>query len=431
MINKLIIKINNSIWIYPILYTIISLLGAIIIFLIDNNYFFEIDKYLPNIFFTSTSLARNILGIIAGSLITMTTFTFSTTMVVLTMYSSQYSPRTIENFLKNKNTMKVFGIFMGGFVYSIVSLLFIRESSASQTVVSASIGVIYSIISLVYFSIFINDVGSFVQANNLIDRLYNESINRINEYKKFVEKGKIQRKIQLDKCIFIKHLRSKESGYIQLVDYNKIYKLTDELSCIVIFEKVIGQFVSKGSIIFSVYILNDNNNKNLNENIDKFLNTITLGIQKTESQDFNFSFQKITEVALRAISPGINDPNTAIHCIRILGVLLSMISDLDNGYIVIENSKKENLAIFEAIDFEKELYFCFSQIIHYGKNDPSVILTLFKALRFAMENATNQNKELILYFSEYIWGKCTIKDKKNIDYKILEKEKSELYTFKS
>lgn len=85
-----------------------------IIILIDNGTL-PIQQYIPNIFFTSVDLAKQILGTLAGALLTITTFTFSTILIVLTMYSSQFSPRVVDNFLTNKITMKVLGLFVGVF----------------------------------------------------------------------------------------------------------------------------------------------------------------------------------------------------------------------------------------------------------------------------------------------------------------------------
>ncbi|MBG0763400.1 MAG: DUF2254 domain-containing protein, partial [Tissierellales bacterium] len=147
-------KIISSIWFYPAVYGFLSLLGAFFIILIDTRYLSQFHTSIPEILLTTPELARDIHGIIASAFITITTFTFSITMVVLTMYMSQLSPRVVENFLKNKSTMQSFGIFVGGFTYSIVSLLFTRNTSEGYLVISASIGVVYIIVGLIYFLLF-------------------------------------------------------------------------------------------------------------------------------------------------------------------------------------------------------------------------------------------------------------------------------------
>ena len=106
MLQRILLKFRKSVWIYPSIISFISLVGAVLVGMADSGSFLNLPGIVPEFFLTSVDLSKNILGVIAGSLITMTTFTFSTTMVVLTTYSSQFSPRTVENFLSDDDTMK-------------------------------------------------------------------------------------------------------------------------------------------------------------------------------------------------------------------------------------------------------------------------------------------------------------------------------------
>src|SRR6056297_2607915 len=213
-------KVLRSIWFYPAIYGLISLLGAFLIILIDTRYLSEFHNVLPKILLTNTDLARDIHGIIASAFITITTFTFSITMVVLTMYMSQLSPRVVENFLKNKSTMQSFGIFVGGFIYSIVSLLFTRNTTEGYLVVSASIGVVYIAVGLVYFLLFINSVATFIQTTNVIDRLHKESILKIKNYQDTIKNNPIIKEIDKEKYRNNEAIRAVESGYIQKLNYD-------------------------------------------------------------------------------------------------------------------------------------------------------------------------------------------------------------------
>ncbi len=429
MIRKIFSIIKKSIWLYPFIYGVLSLLGAFFIILIDSRYLLDLQSHMPSIFFTSIDLAKMILGIVAASFITITTFTFSTTMVVLTMYMSQFSPRIVENFLTNKNTMQAFGIFIGGFIYSIVSLLFMRDIISEYLVISASIGVIYMIVGLVFFLIFINGVATLIQVNNVIEKLFEDSLKKIEKYKKLIKTGTITNKIKIEKDRQLETVFCRKNGYIQYIHHENILELAKEIQAVIVFEKVVGQFVADDTKLISLYLKKDTE---INETIvEKLLSCIIIGERKTEEQDFSFMIQKIVEVALRAVSPGINDPHTAIHCIRIIGILLRQLSDLENGYIVKKDDEDESImTIFEAFDFEKTLYFTFSQLIHYAKDDVLVIISIFKALRFAMEKASNENKLIIISFSDYVWRKIAPELSEGLDYKILKHEKDEIYLLK-
>ena len=187
LIRKIAYRIKTSIWLYPALYSVGSMLLAIGTAAVDQR-FTGVSVYRAlHVFATTTELAQAVLGIIAAAFITIATFTFSTAMVVLTMYSSQFTPRVVENFLNNQMTMKSFGVFLSGFIYAITSLLLIKESGESRLVIAASVGVLYIIVGLIYFLIFINHVSSQIQASGLIQRLYEEASARIGAYRAFMD----------------------------------------------------------------------------------------------------------------------------------------------------------------------------------------------------------------------------------------------------
>lgn len=177
--KRLINKIRESIWLYPTIYSLLALCLSIGITLIDKSYSFQLSNIYNSLFYTRLPLAQTVLNIVAGAFITIATFTFSTTMVVLTMYSSQFTPRVVENFLNEKTTMKSFGVFLSGFIYAIASILFMKTNGDGNLVIAASVGVIYVIVGLVYFLIFVQSVSNHIQVSDLTLRLYEEALAEI------------------------------------------------------------------------------------------------------------------------------------------------------------------------------------------------------------------------------------------------------------
>lgn len=377
MVQKLYIRLKKSIWLFPTITSIGSLLLAILIRWVDLKQF---DHLIPKILLTDVDLAKDILGIISGAFITITTFTFSTTMIVLTMYTSQLSPRVVENFLNNKNTMKSFGIFMGGFVYAIMSLLFLQSQSENALVVSASIGVVYISVGFVYFMIFINDVAGFIQMSNIIDRLYDASKEKIHAYLDLYENHRLFKEVPTEDYNLIYRIYADNNGYIQLVNYDKLKRIAEEMNLVLVFEKVVGEYVYTNDPLFSLH--SNQLDMYKKENDQAILDAVTLGYQKTEEQDFSYTIQKIVEVGLRAISPGINDPNTAIHCIRIIGSLLGILKHIESGYLFMGAENQRNGLYIEAYDYQKIMQDAFEQFDYYGKNAPKVMGAIDRAKQY-------------------------------------------------
>ena len=401
--KKIINKIKTSIWLYPTIYSIGALILSVGIKILETTYSDEMSLYLSTVFYTKSELAQTVLGIVASAFITIATFTFSTTMVVLTMYSSQFTPRVVENFLNNRVTMKSFGVFLSGFIFAISSLLFTKTSQNENLVISASIGVIYVIVGLVYFLIFIHNVATYVQASHLIQRLQDEAQKKIKEYNDFEEKASILSKEEMIEMVKYKYffdVYAHSDGYIQEINYQKLQKIAQNHNCIICFKKVVGQFISLETKILTIYY----EEKSILDEIDieEINKLILIGNKKTQTQDFSFTIQKIVEIAVKALSPGINDPNTAIHCLNIIGILLRDLSHIEKGYILLKKDDELGHIIYEAYDFEVLLDDAFSQIIFYGQADVSVIVVALKSLRIIKTKASKYNKEIIDNYAKYL-----------------------------
>lgn len=402
MIKRMIFKIENKVWFLPGYYSFLAFLLAIAIAVIDTRYSDLLQESFLSYFMTSVGLAETILATLASSLLTMTTITFSTIMVVLTTYSSQFSPRTLEDFVTDKKTLRVLGVFMGGFIYSISTLFLIKFDDADSFVFSASLGVVLAIICLGFFAYFIHHVSLSIQVNRLIDRLTSDILKLVNKIEtKNNSDVKIQNELidnntDIDEdekaCVY-----SNKIGYIQMIDDLGLLRLAESKNIIIRVEKMIGDFVTTNANIISIW----HNEKPL-EDTDEYLRHISIGKERNMLQDIEFGLQKIVEVALRALSPGINDPNTSIKCINQLGMILTKIgtANIENTYYY---DQEGNLRlIFEDKSYEDLLYKTFYQLRHYSDRDVSVIGAMLDSLILIAEENAKPLKDKVWNFSNYI-----------------------------
>lgn len=390
---------NNTIGIYLGIHTLISLLLAVVVIMIDSKYI-PILEYIPDVFLTSVELAKLILSTLTGALLTMTTFTFSTIIVVLTMYSSDFSPRVVNNFLTDKTTIRVLGMFVGGFFYCILALFFMRKSFSQYLVLSATIAVIYSVLCVIYFVVFIYRVASSIQMTKLISKIYDESCEIIERALKY---RKNQMSVETyDVGIFEsrKDIRAYRSGYLESIEFKDILSILKDVETKLFIEVDIGDFVAQNQKIGTLYY-----NETLLDDaiIDKILKQFSIEEERMAYNDYRFSLEKIIDVALRAISPGINDPNTAIHCINILGVLLSKLGEIKGTYTVIKNDWSKSEVIYEDFNFKEDLYYTFYQLVNYGKGDISVVVAMLNALKIIKQSASSEKESVIEMYGDYIY----------------------------
>ena len=410
---------ENTIWIYLSKYILISIFLSALVIAIDTRTLPILDN-IPSIFLTSVDLAKTILSTLAGALLTITTFTFSTIMVVLTTYSSDFSPRVVNNFLTDKVSMKVLGVFVGGFFYSIITLFFMKSSFSEYLVLSATVGVLYAIFSIIYFVIFIYRVSSSIQATKLIKRVYDESSNIIEDALKYKEKQESLSDYRAEFYRYNQKMDSIENGYLQLMNLDALVSTIKDIDSKLIVHPHIGDFVSINQNIATLYF----NDEGLDESLkDTILNKMTFGDERLSFNDYRFSLQKIVDIALRALSPGINDPNTAIHCINILGVLLGKLSSIKENHTVVKNENSKGIVVYEDFNFSEDLYFTIYQIVHYGKEDISIVISLLETVNKISHIAVEENLETLKEFSQYIYDISIDKFTHRFDKELLKKSK--------
>ncbi|MGM0470876.1 MAG: DUF2254 domain-containing protein [Bacillota bacterium] len=438
-IKKLFHNLKNKIYFIPGYYSIIALLFSTAIIILDNKYTATIHHYLPKYLFTSPDLAKSILSTLSGSLFGMITVSFSTIMVVLTMYSSQFSPRTMQDFLKNKITLKILGVFIAGFIYSILTLLFLKEQPPEVTLLSPLFGVGIGIICLGYFVFFIHHVSNSVHVNKLVTKLKDEIIATIDNLERNTDNNEQIKNIppvDIDQILErdSKQVLANDNGYIKFIYETEISKLANQKDIIIKTEKMIGDYVTENSNLFSIfnYQMNNETEENTEKELEKLrqklLSNIIIDNERSKERDIEFGLLKLTEVALKAMSPGINDPNTAVFCINQLGWVLSRIAiaDIENTYYY--NEEGELRLILENNSFKELLYKTFFQLRHYGSQDVSIAGAILDALLVIAEGTPAEEsskdiKEEVWNFSYYILSGfdkdvLDVEDKKYLNKKI-------------
>ncbi len=408
MLKRLIIHYKESIWFLPSLFVLGAIISAIVITRIDIILQEQFYINFPPFLLTSVELARTILSVIATSLLTMTVTTFSTIMIVFSVYSSQFSPRTLQNFISDRLTQIVLGIFIAGFTYSIVSLLLIREMGPDTVVFSAVFGIGLSLVCIGYFIRFIQYITVAIQVNNLIEELNHEIFDTLKKNIKEIENveknGKVLTGVSKGMLDMQKddpyRILAPKAGHIQLFDLKGLIRLAAENDLIIETIKRVGDYVTVSTPIFIIWNIDDDKEKKekIGSSIKKY---ISIGNYRNTAQDIDFSLQKLEEIALRAISPGINDPNTAILCIRNLGNILSGICNNYTGKLYIYNDDNKLRLVLDNKDFEEILYSTFYKVLNFSRNQISILSSILEAVLIISESKNIKLNKILLSFSQY------------------------------
>ena len=160
---------------------ILTTIALLLITWIFDHQYTGLKEYIPNQFMLSVSVSVDFLSNISGVFLTISIFCFTTIVTVLNKYSSSMSPRMLQRFIDKTGVLRLYGIFVSGFFYSVISILLLQDLDSDQNVVAGSFGIAYSIIAMLGFIIFSKQVIDNIKMSNVIEGVFNDCDKLIDE----------------------------------------------------------------------------------------------------------------------------------------------------------------------------------------------------------------------------------------------------------
>lgn len=324
--------------------------------------------------------ARAMLSTVAGAMITVAGLTFSVTIVALTVASQQFGPRLLRNFMRDTGNQVVLGTFVSTFVYCILILGAIRsvEEDGFVPSVSVSIGVTLALASLGVLIYFIHHVSSSLHASQLIhavgieidasiDRLFPEELG---EQTPAEDPDALPEVAGRDG----EPVYAQANGYLQAIDNQGLMEAAIGLDLLIRMERRPGDPIVRGMRIAHVWpTATPKTERMINE-------TLIVGVQRTPVQDLEFSIDQLVELAVRALSPGVNDPFTATTSVDRLTTSLCTLADRDIPSPVRRDEDGRPRVIAKPWTFAGAIDAAFDQIRQYATTSASVTIRLLEAL---------------------------------------------------
>lgn len=397
-LGKLWDALHSSYWFIPTVMAVLATALAFIMVSLDRTGKAGIDYWW--IYTGGADGARSLLGTVAGSMVSVAATAFSITIVALQLAASNFGPRLLRNFMKDTGNQIVLGTFIGTFIYCLLVLRTIHGEGDgySQFVpqLSVTVGTILAIISIGVLIYFIHHASTIIQASHIIVNVSSEldkTIERLFPQK--IGRGKSEQHVtssipaSFDEEAY--PIPAISSGYLQVIDDEEIMNIACEYNLLMRFETRPGKFVVQGSDLVMVF-----GGERVNAKLVKKINdAFILGQERTEQQDVEFPIDQLVEIALRAISPGINDPFTAIRCIDRIGAGLCHLvkKDFPSPY---RYDNKKLRAIAFGVTFEGLVDSAFNGIRQYARSDASVTIRLLEAIANIATHTSNPKYQVIL-----------------------------------
>jgi uncharacterized membrane protein len=338
-------KLQTSIWFIPVLLCISSLALAFLLYWAER----ELAVALPQLETVTLSVtsARHVLGVIAGSVLSVGGVVFSVTMVALTLTSGQYGPKILRQFFSDRASKISLGMFLGTSLYCLVIMASYADTDEPGITVVAAL--VLTILALVSFVSFIHRTATELQADQIIERIGNE-LHHSLRYLTSEDNRRGRTDATLDWRRRARGKRpevvvARKTGYVQTIDYRAVLQWCVTHDCVALVRVRAGDFLLQGSCLIKLYGCSQ---EQLEAGLGALCATIRTGPLRTPVQDPEYPVTQLNQLAARALSPGINDPGTAITCIDWFSMALAKIvnSELPGKVFLDDNSGARVLVRF-------------------------------------------------------------------------------------
>ena len=390
------LRLQASLWFVPTL--VVTGCIALAVLLIEAHGWVEADlaERWPRLFGAGTDGARSMLSAIATSMITVAGVVFSMTIVALSLASSQYSPRVLRNFMSDRPTQFVLGVFVGIFAYCLVVLRTVRGTDEgpgflpSLAVLGGVVLALFGVAMLIYF---IHHVATAIQVSSILEHIAHDTAQAVDRlFPQALGDALPADEPRLDADPRRWHeVAAPATGYLAGADDEELLDFAVRTNRVVRLAHGIGDFVIKGQPLAHVsgaQPLDDADARAL-------CRLFTLQPQRTVHQDAPYGVQQIVDVALKALSPGINDPTTAVMCIDHLGALLARLAGrhIPSPY---RSDAKELRVVAPAPDFEDMTSLALDAIAEHARGDVQVLARLLGTLEMlAACTAAPQRRQVL------------------------------------
>ncbi|MDF1677139.1 MAG: DUF2254 domain-containing protein [Legionellaceae bacterium] len=369
---------QSTYWFYPLCFSLITISILSILLALDasvTNYY-PFNEYL--IFKLDPHRARNLLPNIVTSSVTITSVTFSITILILSLASQQLGPQLLPNFIKQGKTQIVLSVFISCYLYNLLlTILSSNQFFLEKTIFfSLYCGVLFAIVSIFFLIYFIHYVSKSIQIEFVLAGLYEDTQKILIQQLSNAEDNRNKGVIHFETLESGFSILTDTHGYIQSINLEKLFQLANQYEVIIQVLAKTGDYVLSSSEIAVIY-----SDKKPDQSLKSAVkNTIPLGDRRTLVHDVTYGFEQIIEIALRALSPGINNPFSAIQCIHILGQLLNVVSQcsIPTGYMSDETNKP--VIIYKSYSYADFVNLSINPIRQNATPHVSVIRELLKLI---------------------------------------------------
>jgi uncharacterized membrane protein len=321
--------------------------------------------------------ARDLLSTLLAGMITMTSLVVSITVVVLSLAANQLGPRLIYNFIEDRRIQTVIGLFVATILYTLLVLRSVGDDlgeGATVPHVAVTVASILTVACLFALLYHVNLIAHSIVSDTIVRDVADSLDTAVGKLKKdtsAVADDPAPPSWQ-HRC----SSSTGKSGYVQVIDYEALHELAREHDLLIVLHVRAGHFMLHDTNHFEVH----SHEPVPDDILGRIARAFIVGAGRTPTQDLEFSVRQLVEIALRALSPSLNDPFTAIAVINRLAAALEIVTGRSLPAREHRGDDGRLLVLADATDFEGLMDVAFNQIRQAADSKAAVLIALARRL---------------------------------------------------
>ena len=378
---------SSSLWFIPTILVGLAILGSSLLISVDTGLAQRDSLLIPWLFSGTADAARTLLSVVASSLVTVISIAISLTIIALVQASAQFTPRVLRQFTASRPNQVVLGTYTATFVYALLVLRTIRsaeeEGAPFVPALSVTTAVGLALLCLGLLIFFIHHMSQSLQVAVILDEVRHELIAQIDQmYPQGIGQGVpdppplevIRAQLKPNGNPVVVH--SHRAGFVRSIDEQTLLETPLASTQWLWIRPQIGEFVACGSIIAEL----DQSDGEDDAVSDQIRRAFVIDRERTITQDPLFGIRQLVDIALKALSPGINDVTTAEYALYHLGDVAGRLAERTFPSPVRTTANGQTQIVVARPTWDDMIEAAFSQIRQAAANDVHATETLLQVL---------------------------------------------------
>ena len=333
------------------------------------------------------SAARALLGAIASSLVTVTSLTFSLTVVTLQLASSQFSPRLLRTFTRDQFVQGTLALFLATFTYALTVLRAVRNADDSGQaefvpMISVTVAFALAVASVLGLVLFLAHLTAQIRVETMLRNVHGDATSAVRMVLAERDTTDGLRLVAPRPAAEAQPLLAADDGFLTWVDQRALLDAAVQEEALISLDAFPGSFLVEGTPLGSAWALDGGrlDGETAERLAARIARCVQTGHERTAAQDAGFGLRQLTDVANKALSPGINDPTTAVHALGHISSLLCVLSTRELGPELLRDEDDRVRVVIHRPDLAAYVDLGISQPRRYGAADPQVLERIFQVL---------------------------------------------------